>query len=135
LVTVGQAVAAAKSPRERLLAYVRTQVLDSLRPSGVSEGVAIFGLVHLFSRLSPGQRQTIGERIRRHVTTLRDILTGGVEAGQFRAGLDLTPTAFAILTMCDVVIVWYRPEGRLAPEAVAGLYADLALRMATADPV
>ena len=40
MVTVGQAVAAAKSPRERLLAYVRTQVLDSLRPSGVSEGVA-----------------------------------------------------------------------------------------------
>src|SRR5215831_7536281 len=52
--------------------------------------------------------------MRRHVTTLRDILAEGVDAGQFRAGLDLTPTAFAILTMCDVVIVWYRPEGRLA---------------------
>ena len=133
-VAVGRAVAAARSPRERLLAYVRTQVLDSLRLSGVRDGVAIFGLAHLFSRLGPRQRQTIGERMRRHVTTLRDILAEGVESGHFRAGLDLTPTAYAILTMCDVVTVWFRPDGRLAPEAVAGLYADLALRMAAADP-
>jgi hypothetical protein len=29
-------------------------------------------------------------------------------------------TAFAITSMCDRVSVWYRPDGRLSPEALAG---------------
>jgi len=115
---------------------MRERVSRSVSGCGLGHGRAGGGRRKIATRAAARIRPDTGARLAAAERRERGSRqTEGVEAGQFRAGLDLTPTAFAILTMCDVVIVWYRPEGRLAPEAVAGLYADLALRMATADPV
>jgi hypothetical protein len=43
---------------------------------------------------------------------------------------DITVTAFAIISICDGVISWYRAHGRLGVEAIADRYAGLALRLA-----
>ncbi|MFE3960738.1 TetR/AcrR family transcriptional regulator [Nocardia sp. NPDC059091] len=39
--------------------------------------------------------------------------------------LDLTTSTFAILTLCDGVVNWYRPEGELTAAQVADRYWDL----------
>jgi hypothetical protein len=36
------------------------------------------------------------------------------------------------MTMCEYVISWWRPDGRLGPEETGDTYADLAERMVLA---
>jgi hypothetical protein len=43
--------------------------------------------------------------------------------------LDITPTAFAIIAMCEQVPDWWKPDGRLTLVEVAALYEDLVHRM------
>jgi hypothetical protein len=63
---------------------------------------------------------------RRHTENLRRIIQQGVAAGVFEVE-DVSIAAFAIISMCDGVITWYRAEGRLTIEATADLYASMAL--------
>lgn len=59
---------------------------------------------------------------------VRSILREGVEAGLFDID-DVKTTAFAIITMCEYVTTWYKPEGELSVAAVANRYEGLARRM------
>jgi AcrR family transcriptional regulator len=57
----------------------------------------------------------------------------GMDAGVFADG-DAHAIARAILTMCRGIVIWFRPDGPMSPEAVADLYVTLSLRLAGADP-
>ncbi len=62
----------------------------------------------------------------RHARLLEDILRQGIEHGDWRP-VDTKMTTHAILGMCNWMYQWYSPEGRLSPQAIADIFADLVI--------
>ena len=125
---VRAAVAAHDSPADRLTAVVVHHVaLHALRPRE-----ATLGETEL--------RSLTGERLELAVAK-RDayeaivvgVLADGVRTGVFEQ-LDPKLTAFAVISMCTNVGIWYRPDGRLTLPEVARSYATMATRLAGAPP-
>ncbi|HVC99956.1 MAG TPA: TetR/AcrR family transcriptional regulator [Candidatus Dormibacteraeota bacterium] len=120
------------TPTEQLAYLVRTHVRLQLAELELSRAYgALHGMSQLASRLPNHQLRQHKAVQRRWLDFVRGILRAGVESGEFRA-LDITPTAFVIITLCDYAVTWFRPEARLGGSAVADLYADLVLRMVRA---
>lgn len=55
---------------------------------------------------------------------LQLILTEGVEKGYFNIG-DIKMAAFLILSACNWVYKWYKPNGRLTPQEIASQYIKI----------
>lgn len=62
----------------------------------------------------------------KHARLIERILEEGIARKQFRA-MDTKMVALAILGMCNWVYQWYSPEGRLTPQEIAKIFADLVL--------
>jgi AcrR family transcriptional regulator len=117
------------TPTERLQQLVRQHVRFVLADRDTQEVYnSLFGWNQLANHLTRAQRAKILVWQRRHVALVRNILQMGVASNEFRQ-LDITPTAFAIISLCDYVITWYRADGRLDLDAVSDLYADLVVAM------
>lgn len=127
-----RAAAADGTPIERLTAVARTHVLVGLRQTDEGTIDANHGIVQLARFLGETEQRTISMRQRRHLRFVQKIIVDGMANGDFRA-VDVTPTAFAVLTLCDFASVWYKPSGRLSADSVADLYADFVLHMVGAD--
>ena len=88
----------------------------------------IFALGHLRNSLP----EHLAERVRvleRQVYQLcRELVEGGMEAGEFRQA-PAAPMAFALIGMADDILGWYRTEGDLSPGKIATLYSELAVAM------
>lgn len=120
------------TPTEQLGCLVRTHVRLQLSELELSRAYgALHGMSQLASRLPESQLRQLNAVQRRWLDCVRGVLRAGVESGEFRE-LDSTPIAFAIITLCDYVVTWFRPGGRLAPSDVADLYVDLVLHMVQA---
>lgn len=118
---------------ERLREFMYAYVLWQLQQKDISAAYErIFALGHLRNSLPPGQRERIKSLERRFYRVCRDIVAGGVQAGRFRP-LAVAPVAFALIGMVEHLIAWFRPAGRLSIRRIATLYADLAVRMVSAD--
>ena len=87
------------------------------------------GMGPLVQALSREQRDVMRELQRRHTRTLRRILKAGKDEEVFALD-DVVVAAFAIISMCDGVITWYRTGGRLGIAEIAEQYADIALKLA-----
>jgi AcrR family transcriptional regulator len=120
---------------DRVRAFARSQVLAQLRARSKQHGLATYGVMQLQDALPAKQKTAFAKAQRQHVALLRDIIADGVADGSIRSPIDPTPTAFAILTMCDFVTVWFRVGGRLGIEEIADVYADLAVAMVSSRPV
>jgi AcrR family transcriptional regulator len=117
------------TPREQLRELVRIHVRLQLAELELSKAYGILhGVTQLASRLPESQKQQHRAVQKRWLNYVRQTLRAGMEAGQFR-DLDITVTALAIISLCDYVVTWFRPGGRLSPLEVATLYADLVLHM------
>lgn len=60
-----------------------------------------------------------------------DLLAGIVERGAREGGfrpVDARMTVLGLIGMCNWMVRWYRPEGRLSPDQIADQFADLLLR-------
>jgi AcrR family transcriptional regulator len=57
----------------------------------------------------------------------KSILHEGAGRGDWNLS-DRSIVAFGIATMCTAVAIWYRDDGRLSPDEIADIYADLALQ-------
>ncbi|MDX1447678.1 MAG: TetR/AcrR family transcriptional regulator [Acidimicrobiia bacterium] len=55
------------------------------------------------------------------------ILEDGVAEGEFRQDLDIDVTVKASLSMCNMTLTWFRPDGRLSIEQLADHFSDLVL--------
>ncbi|WP_406635141.1 TetR/AcrR family transcriptional regulator [Amycolatopsis sp. WGS_07] len=122
----------APDPADRLSNMVRDYVLYQLARQHDLPGYTSLARVAQSGHiLSPEHQATLRKMqhaiYRRYLATLNE----GADAGVFRLA-DPVATAFAIISMCEHVNDWARPEGRLAPAEVAGEYVRLALRMAGA---
>lgn len=126
-----QAAVADGTPEEKLRAFVRAEIKNSLTRQeayGASHRIA-----QLSKFLATEQRKELHEMQRRWLNILREILRSGIANRTFRP-IDVDPVAFAISTLCDYVTIWYRPRKRLNVDAVAEIYQDLVFHMIARKP-
>jgi len=130
----GQHENGAALPIAQLRAFTRSHVgfqIDKVEESAVY-GAAFYGSHHMLNALSDDQRERLRELQHRSFDLLRRILRDGVAAGVFSIA-EPTATASAIIGMGEYVPAWFRPGGRLTPDDVGTLCADLAVRMVGAS--
>ena len=116
------AVADQPNPVEKLKAFARFHVTNHIDyPDDV-----FLAYMELRSLEDPGRAEVL--RLRdAYETVLRDILSDGMQAGDFN--LDRTDIATrALLAMLTGVTVWYKTDGKLGREDVAETYIQLALQ-------
>jgi hypothetical protein len=64
---------------------------------------------------------------------LRDLVSGGITAGEF-AVVDVPVVVTGIIGMCLTVARWYRPGGRLSPTEIGDEYVRFVLRALSPGP-
>lgn len=120
------AVTAGGSPTERLRRMVSTYV-------------AVPARLHKAAHVANSEFGSLTAAQRRHIISIRDriedlleaCLIEGVESGEFRIG-EMSVVKMALISLCQSVLAWYQPRGRLTPEEIGRIYAELALAMVTA---
>ncbi len=79
-------------------------------------------------RTLAGRTQTkVRAEARHHAQLLEAIIQEGITSGDLRP-VDTKMTAHAILGMCNWLYQWYSPKGRLMPQEIARIFADLVLQ-------
>lgn len=108
-------------PLERLKAFIAFHVTyhANRQKEVFISNMEIRGLTTEHRRVVVALRQTYEE-------SLRDILTDGMDAGQFRGG-DAQVSSYAILAMLTGLTAWFRENGRLSRPELVRLYEDLVL--------
>ena len=109
-------------PGDRLAALVRAHVgvvTDDIERASV--------FVHEWRSLSTERRAEIARRRDAYESRFRAVITDGIATGTF-APVDPAVAGAFVLTALNGLVAWYRPDGRLAPAALADAYTDLALR-------
>ena len=92
---------------------------------------AVYVANYEFSSLNVVQRKKI-LRIRDSIEEMfRSCLQDGVDDGSFRVP-DVGIAMVAIVSLCVSVLNWYAPRGKLSPDQVGDLYAELVLSMVNA---
>jgi AcrR family transcriptional regulator len=84
-------------------------------------------------RLTDEHRETYVAMRDAYEHELRDLIRGGIVAGEFRP-VDPKLTTFAILGIGHSVGRWYRADGPLSPEQIAAQYVDFILAGLRAEP-
>ncbi|MCX4833554.1 TetR/AcrR family transcriptional regulator [Streptomyces sp. NBC_00006] len=95
---------------------------------------------HMTARVVQYELDSLGEENRPEIVALRrqsdasvrEIINDGVKAGEFDVP-DVPGTTVAILSLCIDVARWFNAEGPRTPDEVGALYADLVLRMVSAQ--
>ena len=122
---------ARRDPDRALRSFVENHILYSqrdLRKVSPTYSALVYNMRRRDQLLDAEQGAHLVELELRHLNNLRTILRCGAETGRFRFET-LTPTAFAILGMCEHVQVWARPDGPMTDEEIASFFADLILKM------
>lgn len=94
---------------------------------------AVFIAYMELRNLSPGNFARIEAARREYEDGLEVILRDGVAAGVFSVP-DTKLATLALIAMLTGVTAWYRDGGRLARDAVAAIYAGMALRSVAVVP-
>jgi AcrR family transcriptional regulator len=122
LLREGRRIAAGEgAPEERLRALVRAHVLCLLEETGGSAA-------HLeFRALPPNRRAEIARKRDAYERVVRSVVLEGVRSGAFRA-VDAKLATLAVLGAANATVTWWRPEGPLAPAAIADAFSDTLVR-------
>jgi len=115
-------------PEDKLRQLVRAHVRRGVDQPRIGPYEAIFGARQLAQFLSEEEQAKLVRAQRSHLDLLRGTLREGMARGCFRH-LDVTATAFAILSMCDYVTTWWKPTGPIGADELATQYEELAVRM------
>jgi AcrR family transcriptional regulator len=90
--------------------------------------------LHDFRSLSEPRRKEIVSERDRYDRMLRKLITEGQTQGVVCADVDPKLATLAIMGMINTISQWYRPTGRLRPEHIGSVYADLAVRSLACSP-
>jgi TetR/AcrR family transcriptional regulator, cholesterol catabolism regulator len=120
---IDRALASAGTPREKLAGFARDFMLAVV---GRRRQLAIYTREE--TSLTPGDRATIQGQRREFDRKLKALLEAGVASGDFEFA-DTRVAALAVGGVASWAGVWYRPDGRLPPEAVANQVSALVLAM------
>ena len=77
--------------------------------------------------LEDAERKSYAAKRKKLENLLVDVLTAGVDSGEFTVP-DITGTGRALLGMCQSVVLWYRLDGPQTPREVSVLYREIALK-------
>ncbi|MFP5331337.1 MAG: TetR/AcrR family transcriptional regulator [Acidimicrobiia bacterium] len=77
--------------------------------------------------ISADAASVVDDMGRRFERRWADLLEAGIASGEFRADLDVAVTVKASLSMCNMTLTWFRPEGRLTIDELADRFAELIL--------
>jgi AcrR family transcriptional regulator len=125
-----RAAVTADDPDERLRQFVAAHVSRQVRQSTTAGAYArVYNLGQLLAELTPRQRARMVDLQRTHVDLCRAILRDGQRTGRFVRS-DVTVTAFAIISLCEHVITWFKPSAHGSVDTLVRRYAELASRMA-----
>jgi TetR/AcrR family transcriptional regulator, cholesterol catabolism regulator len=108
---------AAERLREMIAAHVRVV-------TGARERAKVFLFEWTF--LGEQRREAVRRSRRAYQAYFERVVAEGVAAGELRTA-DPRLAAVFILSAMNAMAHWYRPDGALEPEALAGHYADLFL--------
>jgi AcrR family transcriptional regulator len=120
---VSAAVRDGEGPPERLQRVVRVHVA-----SHAAMRDAMFVGNFEFHALSPAQRKKILRYRDAIEKVFGDCIQAGCDNGNFDVR-DVSIARVAAVSLCVSVLNWYSPGGRLSPEQVGNLYAELVLSM------
>ena len=123
--TVGELEAIASrdvSATERLREMVRVYALSV---TANLDSVGIY--LREWRSLPAPELARVRARRRAMRSLFESVIAEGARRREFAAG-DAKIAALAILGMCNWIYEWYRPRGRLRPEALAGELAERAVR-------
>ncbi|HLJ69064.1 MAG TPA: TetR/AcrR family transcriptional regulator [Chloroflexota bacterium] len=82
--------------------------------------------LHEMKSLSPRRREVIQAKIARYEHIFRDILRDGVVSGEL-ARVDTRLARYLILSACNWLYNWYRPDGVYEPDTIAVAFGDMIL--------
>ncbi|RJX25747.1 MAG: TetR/AcrR family transcriptional regulator [Dethiobacter sp.] len=78
------------------------------------------------AHLLPENLESINTRRRNYEEIIAGVFKEGVEKNVLKK-VDILPTVYAVIGMCNWLYHWYKPEGRLKPEELSNLYSDMVL--------
>ena len=91
------------------------------------------GVYAMMDELSDTGESPLLTKQRRYIDILKSILDRGREEGVFAID-DLTVTAYAVMSLGEHLVNWFRPGGRLSAEEVQQMLSDLAMRIVAKAP-
>ncbi len=111
------------SPAERL----RAAIVSHLRLCAAhSDYTAVF-LNEIQNLRDVQRRHTLLQLVKHYEDFFCHVIEDGMVSGDFRKGLDVQVTAYAILGMGNWALRWFRPDGRLSIDRIAAGFADLVI--------
>lgn len=119
--------AAGDDPAARLEAAVRAYVDFSVEKPQAS----VVGITEVRYLKGEHRADVVAQRDRTEAV-LRSVIAEGVAAGVFEVA-DIGAATRGLVTLCNSIPSWYRPDGALSPRALADLQADLVLGLVRAD--
>ncbi len=108
-------------PLERLRTYVRRHVVYNARNLAK---IAVY--YHDFRLLTPTRKQAILEH-RKFYENVRGLITEAQERGELDPRIDVSIASNAIFGMMNWIYTWYRLGGKVTPEYLGDLYAEIAV--------
>ncbi len=121
IAVVAEAMDAASSPRERLIAGMRAHVL--FHATRRKENFIADSEIR---SLEPAERKAIVAMREQYEQLFAQVLEDGRASGAF-VELDAPVTLAGLFAMLNGVAVWYRPRGRLSLEQIADQYCAIFL--------
>jgi AcrR family transcriptional regulator len=83
--------------------------------------------LHEFRALAGEALESVRDQRERYRRLVEAVVARGVRSGEFGA-TDVAIATLAVLGMCNWIVQWYRPGGRLGPRQIADHFAELLLR-------
>lgn len=106
---------------------VRQAILVHLRVFHQHRDIYTMFLGERLRSISADAASVVDEMGRRFERRWAAFLTEGIGTGEFRDDLDVGVTVKASLSMCNMTLTWFRPDGRLSIEQLADRFGDLVL--------
>ena len=125
---VGPIAASGTPPAERLRGMIRAHVAVV---TSTQRDAAVF--LHEWRLLSVDRRAALAARRDAYEAMFRQVIAEGSAAQVFRP-VDARLTAMALLSALNGIATWYRPDGVLSAEEIAGQHADLFLHALETAP-
>lgn len=82
--------------------------------------------LHEMKALDTKRREILQAKSARYEHIFRDILHDGIRTQEF-AGIDPRLARYLILSACNWIYNWYRPEGSYSPETIAASFTSMIL--------
>lgn len=79
------------------------------------------------AHLPAGKSEEINIRRRKYEEQIAEVIREGIAQGELEQ-LDVLPTVYGIIGMCNWLYHWYNPKGPRSPEEIAELFSKIILR-------